>query len=241
VKNQRTCGESDAVNSSKRLQSFDLGREILKWIALVTMTIDHLGAALFPDYIFMRIIGRISFPLFGYLLVLGMESTRNTKNYVARLFIFALISQAPFFLALGYPPFEMLNIFFTLSLGLLSLLKPLLILPSLLVSEFLNFDYGAYGIASIACMYILNKNTRNGIVCLVLFNAMYSLLNNIQVFSLLALPIILLYKEVFGLMKIEKKIKGDTVYPPWRKYFFYIYYPFHLSMIYLIKTFILKQ
>lgn len=188
----------------------------------------------------MRIIGRVAFPLFGYLLVLGMESTRNTKNYVARLFIFAVISQAPFFLALGYQPFETFNIFFTLSLGLLSLLKPLLILPSLLVSEFLNFDYGAYGIALIVCMYLLNKNTRTGIICLVLLNALYSLLYNdmIQVCSLLALPLILLYRG--GCMKIEKKARGDRGYPPWRKYFFYIYYPLHLSTIYLIKTLILK-
>lgn len=217
------------------LRSFDLGREILKWIALITMTIDHLGAALFPNYVFMRIVGRLSFPLYGYLLVLGIKSTRNVKNYIVRLFIFALISQVPFSLALSYQPFETLNIFFTLSLGMLSILKPLLILPSLIISEFLYFDYGAYGIALIACMYVLNKSTRNGVICLVLLNTIYSLLYelDIQVFSLSALPIIFLYKR--GYIKIEKKVKGDTVYPIWRKYFFYIYYPLHLSIIYLIK------
>lgn len=208
------------------------------------MTIDHLGATLFPEYTLMRIIGRISFPLYGYLLVLGMESTRNAGRrsiqlYFARLFSFALISQAPFFLALGYQPLEALNIFFTLSAGLLSLLNPLLILPSLLLSEFLHFDYGAYGIALIVSMSILNKNTRNGIIWLVFLNAIYLLLSDLQVFSLLALPIILLYKENYR--KIGKRATGDTVYPSWRKYFFYLYYPLHLSMIYLIKTFILRR
>jgi len=71
---------------------FDLGREILKWIAIITMTIDHIGAILFPEFEVLRVIGRLSFPLFAYLLILGMENTRNIRNYFTRLFIFALIN-----------------------------------------------------------------------------------------------------------------------------------------------------
>jgi hypothetical protein len=203
------------------------------------MTIDHLGAALFPEHMFLRVIGRLSFPLFCYLLVLGMEGTRNAKNYVARLFIFALISQIPFYLALGYEPFEAFNIFFTLSFGLASLLKPLLIFPSLLISEFLNFDYGAYGILLIAFMRILRGNMRNGIFAIVLLNIIYPPLFDIKMFSLLTLPIILLHMG--GYLNMERGDKGNTGYSAWRKYFFYIYYPLHLTVIYLVKVSILKM
>ena len=70
----------------------DLGRELLKIIAIITMTIDHLGVVFYPQHLIFRVVGRLSFPLFSYLLVLGLESTRNQKKYlliqniVARLF-----------------------------------------------------------------------------------------------------------------------------------------------------------
>jgi len=100
-------------------RGYDLGRESLKWLAILTMTIDHVGVALYPEHIVLRYIGRLSFPLIAYLLILGLESTRNVKNYFTRLLLFALISQVPFYLARGVLPWEQLNIFFTLSLGVL--------------------------------------------------------------------------------------------------------------------------
>ncbi len=76
---------------------FDLVREALKVIALVTMTIDHVGAVIYPEYAVMRYIGRLSFPLFGYLIVLGMESTRSVTKYLRNLLLFAAVSQVPYF------------------------------------------------------------------------------------------------------------------------------------------------
>ena len=101
------------------MQSFDYGREMLKWLAIITMTVDHVGAVLYQDFTVLRWIGRLAFPLFAYLLILGMENTRNVRKYFVRLFVFALVSQVPFFLAIDYAPFEFLNIFFTLTSGLL--------------------------------------------------------------------------------------------------------------------------
>jgi len=222
-------------------RNFDQGRELLKIVAIVSMTVDHIGAALYPGCMFLRIVGRLAFPLFSYLLVLGMESTRNAEHYLTRLSAFALISQVPFYLALGLEPLGTLNVFFTLSLGLASLLQPWLILPSLLISQFLNFDYGAYGIALIVLMLVLKENTKNGILAIVLLNAPFLLVSDIQIFSLLALPIILLYKG--GHLDINTKVRdrGNSSYPAWRKYLFYIYYPVHLTIIYLVKVFIPKM
>ena len=212
---------------------FDVGREILKWIAMITMTVDHLGAILYPEHMVLRLVGRLSFPLFCYLIVLGVESTRDVRNYFARLFLFALISQVPFYVALGYKPFDSLNIFFTLSFGVLFLefyeRKSLLILLPVLASTLLNFDYGIYGIASIGCMYFLKEDTRLAVLSLVLLNLLFLPISSTQIFSLLALPMILLHRS--GPLKIERK----TVYPSWKKYFFYVYYPLHLTLLYMIK------
>jgi len=229
---------------SHLIKQFDAGRELLKWIAIVTMTIDHLGAVLYSDYIVLRIVGRLSFPIFCYLLILGMEGTKNLRNYFIRLFLFALISQVPFYLAFGFKPFEHLNIFFTLFSGVLFIhfskrneffisLASLLVVPA---SFFLNFDFGPYGIALIGCMYILKQNSKLGIVSIGLLNVLFFFGSNwnIQIYSLLALPIILLYKS--GFLKMQRKMDGNVAYPLWRKYLFYVYYPFHLAMLFLFKS-----
>jgi hypothetical protein len=219
------------------LQRFDSGRELLKWIAIITMTIDHSGAILYPEISVLRSIGRLSFPLFAYLLMLGMENTRNIRNYFIRLFIFALISQVPFFLALDYGPFESLNIFFTLSSGLLFIhffkKNSLFTLVPLLVSLVLPFDYGIYGIAVIGCMYILKENTKFGVFSLALLNMVFLVPWNIQFLSISAIPLILLHKN--GSLTPRKEIGEEYRIPFWRKYFFYIYYPLHLTLIYMIR------
>ncbi len=213
------------------------------------MTIDHIGVVLYPELTIFRIIGRLAFPIFCYLLILGVKSTRNIKNYFIRLFIFALISQAPYFFAFEYIPFaRLLNNFFTLSLGVIflhSLLtlslgvmflrSCLLILIPLLISIFLNFDFGVYGFILLACMRLLDENIMLGTATLVLLGVFSSLIWETQIFSLIALPIILFHR--MGYLKIyrTKNVNENTVYPIWRKYFYYAYYPLHLTVLYLIK------
>jgi len=219
------------------LQGFDSGRELLKWIAIVTMTADHIGAVLYPGFTVFRSIGRISFPLFAYLLILGMNNTRNIQSYFARLFIFALISQVPFFLAIDQGPFDSVNIFFTLSFGLLFIYffkkGSAFVFVPIVASFILPFDYGIYGIAMIGCMYILNENTKFGIASLVLLNALFLVPWNTQILSIAAIPIIVLHKN--GSLKIARESIENFTIPLWRKYFFYVYYPLHLALLYIIK------
>jgi hypothetical protein len=203
------------------------------------MAVDHVGAALYPDLEVLRMIGRLAFPLFAYLLILGMESTHNVRNYFIRLFSFSFISQVPFVLALDFEPFEYFNIFFTLSSGLVFVYffkktSPYALVP-VLASFVLPFDYGIYGIAMIGCMQMLKDNTKFGATALVLLNALFLVPWNIQFLSLAAIPLILLHKT--GYLKIEKETTEEVSYPLWRKYFFYIFYPLHLALLYIIKIY----
>lgn len=220
-------------------QGFDIGREILKWIAIITMTIDHIGAVLFPEVEVLRLIGRFSFPLFAYLLILGLENTRNVRNYFIRLFIFALISQVPFYLATGIEPLDHLNIFFTLSFGLMFIYffkkNSIIAFFPIVLSILLNFDYSIYGIVMIGCMYILTGNIKLGTILLVLLNGLFLVPWNSQFLSLLALPLIILHQN--SLLTTPKEFKKEFKIPFWRKYFFYVYYPLHLTILYIIHMY----
>ncbi|MCJ7574207.1 conjugal transfer protein TraX [Candidatus Bathyarchaeota archaeon] len=217
-------------------RGYDLGRESLKWLAIATMTIDHVGVVLYPENIVLRYIGRLSFPLIAYLLMLGLESTRNAKNYLTRLLLFALISQVPFYLARGVLPWEYLNIFFTLSLGVLFIYfferNNYIFLIPLVASAVLPLDFDGYGIATIGCFYALRKNKRIGIILFILLNLFIFFDLPYQSLALLALPLILLHND--GRFPFNK-ISVKTDYPPWRKYFFYAYYPLHLLVLYFLK------
>lgn len=125
-----------------------LSGSTLKWIALLTMLIDHMGAVLlecgvvqaynlnlptafsyetslffFQADRIIRQIGRISFPIFCFLLVEGFHYTSNRKKYALRLFLFALLSEIPFDLALQGTVLEFgyQNVMFTLLFGFLTL------------------------------------------------------------------------------------------------------------------------
>ncbi len=113
---------------------------VLKKIAVITMLIDHLGAAWIYIYTswyagreafggadvlydLLRIIGRTAFPIFCFLLVEGFMHTKSVARYLLRLFMFALLSEVPFDLAFHNAMWDMRaqNVFFTLFWGLLSL------------------------------------------------------------------------------------------------------------------------
>lgn len=169
-----------------------LSQETLKLIACVTMLIDHIGATLVlllyvrtpldsPEfelirgiYYGMRLIGRISFPIYCFLLVEGAHHTRNPKKYALRLFIGMLLSEIPFDLAfcgtwmeykwtlttplLGFEP-EFNSVMMTLLLGfgmieamkrVKGFWKAVVILPFYILAERLYTDYAGMGILLIA-------------------------------------------------------------------------------------------
>jgi hypothetical protein len=155
----------------------------LKMIAMLSMVIDHTAAVLLigsPYYLMMRIIGRLAFPIFCFLLVEGYIHTHNVKRYAFRLLLFAAISEVPFDLAFSYSPvnWEYQNIFFTLLLGVLVmcgmdwigkftkvpafqiLLKLLPLFAGMVVAWYLKTDYSKMGVLSIGILYLFRDYGR---------------------------------------------------------------------------------
>ena len=73
-----------------------MNRNALKIIAVVSMLIDHIGWQFFPDAIWLRIIGRIAFPIFAFFIAQGMFYTRSRKKYILNMLWIGLVSQVPY-------------------------------------------------------------------------------------------------------------------------------------------------
>ena len=124
----------------------------LKLLAAATMVIDHIGVVFYPDDDWFRIVGRISFPLFVWLLVQGEAHTKDVWQYGLRLAALGLVSQPLYQMVLGA---DRPNILFQLLLGLVCLRLArnfphfvLLIWPlGAVVAWLTDVSYGVYGIA----------------------------------------------------------------------------------------------
>lgn len=102
--------------------SWGLNGFALKCLAMATMAIDHTGFVLFPQYLFLRVIGRLAFPIYCFLLAEGACRTKNRPRYALRLFLFALLSELPFNLIHDGRLWnsDAQNVMFTLLFGLLA-------------------------------------------------------------------------------------------------------------------------
>ena len=84
------------------LLNTNLDTNFLKLVAIISMFIDHVGAAFFPEYPVFRWLGRLAFPIFCYCMTVGMLYTSNIRRYLGRLGLFAVISQ-PFWILAFWP------------------------------------------------------------------------------------------------------------------------------------------
>lgn len=264
---QKEVVQAGVVESERK----GLSGSTLKIIAIVTMMIDHVGAALLGRYImasgyleialagdvngmiawlqensvlywtFMatRMIGRIAFPIFCFLLIEGFQKTHDVKKYAMRLGLFALISEIPFDLAFNAKILEFTyqNVFFTLFLGLLAIIcydkicqrkwvnnrtgntavKLLLCAMALgvfcFLANLLHTDYSAIGVICITVLYAFRKKKPAMIAA-----GCVAFLWEITA-PLAFIPI--------GFYNGKRGLK--------LKYVFYLFYPLHLLLIYLVS------
>lgn len=214
-----------------------IDRSVLKWIAVLTMVIDHVGAILFPDQIWMRVIGRVAFPVYAYCLAEGFRYTSDYRRYLGRLALFAILSEIPFDLAFYGVPFSFAhqNVFFTLTLGLILLWvlerfrEQLLLCAGAFVvlcflAQALHMDYGAGGLLMVFAFYLARQGTSPWIGWgIFVFINLFGYAGGVQWAAIIALLPIGLYNGKAG----KKKQR-----------FFYWIYPLHLLLLWVIEKYI---
>lgn len=250
-----------------------LSGSTLKLVAIVTMFIDHFAAVILDRYLIaagfmqlnqdtiflpenkslliiygidmvMRLIGRLGFPLFCFLLIEGYYHTRSKVKYGMRLAMFALISEIPF--DLGFKSrvleFTYQNVFFTLFFGFVAIWGidtfcawvgkkiegKIKLLPCILgtviitaagavIVELLKTDYASIGVITIVLMYLLHQKSFAGSMalgCLALTVKM-----PIEFTCFATVPLVAMYNGTRGLKL---------------KYFFYLFYPVHILLLAVI-------
>ena len=218
----------------------NLDTDFLKLIAIVSMLIDHVGNAFFPEVGWFRWIGRLAFPIFCYCLTVGLLYTHDIKKYLFRLGLFALISQ-PFYVLAFHPhdfwaEFTNWNIFFTLFLSLLAMYglkerKWWLFALSFFVISWWNFDYSSTGVFLMLIFYLCRNRPIAGAV-------LYLLLMVPPVFhfhpgdplnlTLGGVTLDWTFAVAFAPVFIFPRTHTGLKIPRW---FFYAFYPAHLLVI----------
>ncbi len=186
--------------------------------------------------IMRRIVGRWAFPIYCFLLVEGYGNTRDRGKYAGRLFVFALASEVPFDLAFDGKiiDFAHQNVFFTLLLGFLMiwamdeigrncqslLLKwtagAAVFLAAVLLAELACCDYGGNGIIAVALLFLFRRKKAEQMIA----GCIAFLWETMAPFAFL---FVCFYNGRRGLRL---------------KYFFYIFYPAHLLILYFITLMI---
>lgn len=266
---------------------------IIKLIAILTMTIDHVND-IFYHLPLLNIIGRIAFPLFCFQVVVGYSKTRDLKKYLLRLFLFAIISQIPyyFFMKLIQESLST-NVIVTLLIGIISMyiydinienkngklslidsrdndivkkmsikyegiikifcviIKYASIIILMIISYIIKADYNAWGILLVLIIhtfYPLDGNIK-------LSGKTIQISKFVATFLFLIIMIIMSFAKYYLIsdslgIKYYIKYSLATFIPAIiimlsngkkgisLKYFFYIYYPLHLTIILVIEKLI---
>ncbi len=232
----------------------------LKIIAAIAMAVDHFGLLCFPNLLIFRIIGRISFPIFAYFIAEGCKYTRNRLRYWGIIAGMGLVFQLGYYILLG-GLYMSIFITFSFSIALIYLLdeckkaflskerktgKKIGLVCAFFAAlaavwfianiQYKDFaiDYTFWGIITplFASAFHAPKDAPErwkgldipqlgvAAMALPLLPLALTSIMPCQFYSFLALPLLLLYSGKRGKYKM--------------KYFFYIYYPAHLAVIFVI-------
>ena len=263
--------QTEVIQTGEIWRKRGISSAVLKNIAVVTMLIDHIGAVIvirlliqkglygavvdqeayiawlgqnrgmYGTYMAMRIIGRLAFPIYCFLLAEGFQKTHNVKKYLGRMLLFALISEIPFDLALSGRLWNMeyQNVFFTLFIGLMVIaglrlvdqrlagtetwrklagvgLYAVIIVAGSALALVLKTDYSFKGILAITVLYLFRSRRKAQVWAGVI---VFLLMDGLEMIAALSFLLIWFYNGERGRQN---------------KYFFYFFYPVHLLLLWLV-------
>ena len=231
------------------IKKLGLTNNQLKIIAMLAMLSDHIGKVLLPQYPILQIIGRLAFPIFAFMIAEGCFYTKNKVRYFLMVFLLGAGCQAVYII---WEKSLYMNILLTFSLSIIlifslenykktkekririlmlfTVITVLLIavmLPVILIDQGFIIDYGIFGVLlPVAIFYAPDKLRKLIYTAGILILLTLDLGGGIQWWSLLAIPLLALYNQKRGKYNIKP--------------LFYIFYPAHLVVIYLISLFLNK-
>ncbi|HIU58452.1 MAG TPA: hypothetical protein IAA61_11660 [Candidatus Ornithomonoglobus merdipullorum] len=214
----------------------------LKLFALIVMTIDHIGMLLLPQYRILRVIGRLAFPIFAYMIAEGCRYTHNKRLYWGRMAALGIAAQIIYYAA-DRDLTMCIFISFALAIPLIYALHSkknarsmlllsaaafaLIVFVTMLLPELIpgfNVDYGFWGVMLPVLISLGNDKRRRLILAAIGIAAVSLSLGGIQIWSLLSLIPLAMYNGTRGRFPM--------------KALFYIYYPAHLAVLYAISMII---
>ena len=209
----------------------------LKLMAVISMTLDHIGAMLLPDVVLLRILGRLALPIFAYMIAEGCRHTRSRGRYLGRIAALAAVCQTVYFVSMGSVYMSIL-VTFSLSIMLICVIENFqrkrdltsrmlafgtllgiffvcVALPELWEGSDFGIDYGLMGVLLPVLIYFGSEKTKYLTAGLILLGFSYG---GVQWFALAAVPLLGMYNGQRGKGSIGK--------------WFYLYYPAHMAAIY---------
>ena len=219
-----------------------LNSNVLKIIALVAMTVDHIGFIMFPGMDILRIIGRLAFPIFAYMIAEGCFYTKHKCRYISEVLIIGLLCQIVYYITSGDMHLNIL-LTFSVSISIIFLIQKaiktknpgLWILVGVIIATVffihmfiplyfkhfpIEFDYGFFGIMLPVGVYLMPSRILKLAVMAAGLIALGIVFKGVQMWGLLALIPLVLYNGKKGRLPM--------------KHFFYIYYPAHLATLWAI-------
>ena len=218
----------------------------LKIIAAIAMVIDHIGSYLFPQMMLLRIIGRLAYPIFAFMIAEGFEHSKNRRRYMMRMVAMAVLLQLVYGIVMK-SLYQCIFVTFSLSIALcmvadnamkrtnpLNLILLALsvigvwfvttILPDALNKTDFWIDYGFFGVMLPVTVFMAKTKCAKLFIFTVMLCFLWMTYGYVQVFALMTVPLIALYNGEKGKLRMKN--------------FFYIFYPAHMVVIYLIKLLI---
>lgn len=228
---------------------------MIKWIAMILMFIDHIGVT-FKDYIStdtyltLRAIGRLSFPLFVYFLVKGINRTSNIKRYICRIFMFGIITNIILFF---FSSIKEANMNVMISMTLYSLffivnydkkykkvfnkhlfIKYFLNIFLIFLIDFVEYSYSGF-ILFISLTYL------NKIEVKTYFKKLLAVISIGLSVIIFPNANIQLYSMISGLLMFSSCLESRVFNSFIEKWFFYVFYPVQWLILEVILMIFVKH